>query len=91
VLYVEELIGPETVDTMPLETVAAFQDHGEVRRSLDEDVDGARKVFADLEAVGVDIEDVTNTLELEGVQKFKDSMEQLLAGLKSKRDELVAA
>jgi transaldolase len=91
VLYVEELIGPETVDTMPLETIRAFQDHGEARRTLDQDLDGARRVFDELRDAGVDYEDVTATLELEGVQKFKDSMEQLLEGLKPKRDAMAAA
>jgi transaldolase len=91
VLYVEELIGPETVDTMPIETIAAFQDHGRVERTLDRDVEGAHQVFRDIEAAGVDYEDVTNTLEIEGVQKFKDSMDQLLAGITAKRDAMVAA
>jgi transaldolase len=90
-LYVEELIGPETVNTMPTETIAAFQDHGKVARTLDADVEAARQVFADVEAAGVDYEDVTNTLEIEGVDKFKASMEQLLEGLAAKRDAMVAA
>jgi transaldolase len=91
VLYVEELIGPETVNTMPLETIKAFQDHGQVRRTLDQGVDEARQLVADLAEAGVDVEDVANTLELEGVQKFKDSMEQLLAGLEPKRDAMAPA
>ncbi|HEU4658784.1 MAG TPA: transaldolase [Capillimicrobium sp.] len=91
VLYVEELIGPETVDTMPKETIAAFQDHGRVERTLDRDLEAAHQVFRDLEAAGVDYEDVTNTLEIEGVQKFKDSMDELLSELEAKRDAMVAA
>jgi transaldolase len=91
VLYVEELIGPETVDTMPLETVRAFQDHGQVRRTLDQGLDEAHRVIDDLQAAGVDVQDVANTLELEGVKKFKDSMEQLLAGLEPKRAAMAPA
>ncbi|UGS37940.1 transaldolase [Capillimicrobium parvum] len=91
VIYVEELIGPETVNTMPIQTVKDFQDHGRVERTIDKDVDAAHQVFKDLEAAGVDYEDVTNTLELEGVEKFKDSMHELLAGIEAKRDSMVAA
>jgi len=91
VLYVDELIGPHTVNTMPGETIKAFQDHGKVARTLDADLDAAHQVFTDLEAAGVDYEDVTNTLELEGVQKFKDSMHELMAGIEAKRDAMVAA
>lgn len=89
-LYVEDLIGPATVNTMPIETIEAFQDHGVVARTLDADVEGARKLLADVEAAGVDYEDVTNTLEIEGVQKFKDSMQELLDGLSAKRDAVAA-
>src|SRR5579871_1755408 len=71
VMYVEELIGPHTVNTMPLETIEAFQDHGEVRGdTVTEGVDEAHKVFADLAEAGVDYDDVVLTLEQEGVQKF---------------------
>jgi transaldolase len=92
VMYVEELIGPHTVDTMPVETVAAFQDHGEVRGdTVTEDVEGAKAVFEQLAKAGVDVDDVTETLELEGVQKFADSFAELLDGVKSKRGALAAA
>jgi transaldolase len=89
VLYVEELIGAETVDTMPLETVEAFQDHGEVRLTLGEDVEEARELLDKLAAVGVDYADVTDTLEREGVEKFADSFRELLEGVEAKRGELV--
>src|ERR671918_1899408 len=89
VLYVEELIGPETVNTMPLETVEAFQDHGVVRLTLEEDVDEARELLDRLAAVGVDYTDVTDTLEREGVEKFSDSFRELLEGVEAKRGELV--
>jgi transaldolase len=92
VLYVEELIGPDTVDTMPEETIRAFQDHGEVRGdTVVEGLDEAHDVFEKLDKVGVDYDDVTLTLELEGVQKFADSFEQLLDGVRAKRGALAAA
>ena len=91
VLYVEELIGPETVNTMPRETIEAFQDHGEVRATLEEDVEGARELLDQLAAVGVDYADVTDTLEREGVEKFADSFRELLEGVEAKRSELVRA
>jgi transaldolase len=92
VLYVEELIGPDTVNTMPAETIAAFQDHGEVKAgSLTSGIDAARRLLDDLREVGVDYDDVVLTLEEEGVQKFADSFAELLAGIKAKRDQLVAA
>ena len=91
VLYVEQLIGPETVNTMPKETIAAFQDHGEVRLTLEEGLDEARRLFDELAEVGVDYDDVTRVLEEEGVQKFADSFEELLEGVRAKRAELVAA
>ncbi len=82
VLYVEELIGPQTVNTMPLETVAAFQDHGEVRgATLTEGVVEARGLLDELEAVGVSYDEVVAVLEAEGVQKFADSFAQLLVGI----------
>jgi transaldolase len=92
VLYVEELIGPNTVNTMPTETVAAFQDHGEVRgNTLEEDVDGAKALLDELASAGVDYDDVTAVLEREGVEKFADSFKDLLEGVAKKRDALVAA
>lgn len=91
VLYVEELIGPATVNTMPEETIEAFQDHGKVAETLTQDVDAAHKLFEDLRAAGVDYDDVTDTLEREGVQKFSDSFDELLDGIKSKRGELAPA
>jgi transaldolase len=92
VLYVEELIGPETVNTMPEETIRAFQDHGEIRG--DTVAKGLKKAHAlldDIAKVGVDYDDVTETLELEGVQKFADSFSELLAGVTQKREALATA
>ncbi|HSC90069.1 MAG TPA: transaldolase [Gaiellaceae bacterium] len=90
-LYVDELIGPETVNTMPLETIEAFQDHGTVADSLVRDVDAARALLDDLARVGVDYESVTDTLEAEGVQKFADSFQELLEGIKAKVSQLQPA
>jgi transaldolase len=91
VMYVEELIGPKTVNTMPLETIEAFQDHGRVGPTLEHDVEGAQRVFDELASVGVDYDDVVEVLEQEGVQKFSDSFEELLEGVRAKRGELVPA
>src|SRR6187551_264312 len=69
VMYVEELIGPQTVNTMPEETIRAFQDHGKVALTIEQNLDEARRVFEQVEAAGVSVDDVTHTLEVEGVQK----------------------
>ena len=87
-MYVEELIGPETVNTMPEETIRAFQDHGVVEDTLEKGIEKARKLLEELAAAGVDYDDVVLTLEEEGVQKFADSFEELLDGVRSKRGEL---
>ena len=87
VLYVEELIGPHTVNTMPEETIKAFQDHGEVRGdTVLEGVDEAQRLFEQLAAVGIDYDDVVATLEKEGVEKFSASFAELLDGVKAKRE-----
>jgi transaldolase len=91
VMYVEELIGPQTVNTMPLETVAAFQDHGEVALTLEEGVDDAERLLERLAEAGVDYDDVTATLEREGVEKFSDSFAELTDGIRAKSGELVPA
>jgi transaldolase len=91
VMYVEELIGPETVDTMPEETMVAFQDHGKVALTLTEDIDAARKLFENLAGAGIDYDDVSETLEREGVQKFADSFDELLEGIRAKRGQLAPA
>ena len=92
VMYVEELIGPETVNTMPLETIRAFQDHGEVRGdTVREGLDEAHALLQKLAEVGVDYDDVTETLEEEGVQKFADSFDQIVESIRAKRASLAAA
>ncbi len=89
VLYVEQLIGAATVNTMPFETILAFQDHGVCANTLSEGLDEARALLSDLAAAGVDYEDVVDTLEAEGVQKFADSFTALLTGIDAKRTALV--
>jgi transaldolase len=91
VMYVEELIGPKTVNTMPEETIEAFQDHGEVAPTLEQGIDEAERVFEQIRQAGVDYDDVTDTLEREGVQKFADSFAELLEGIRAKSGELAAA
>jgi transaldolase len=91
VIYVEELIGRDTVNTMPRETLEAFQDHGKVRDSLEEDVDGARRTLDAFAAAGIDYDDLVETLEREGVEKFAKSFQQLFADVETKRDAMVAA
>ena len=91
VLYVEELIGPQTVNTMPRETIEAIQDHGRVESTLERDVDQARRTFERFAEAGIDYDDVVAVLEREGVEKFADSFKKLLEGVARKRDQLVAA
>jgi transaldolase len=90
-LYVEELIGADTVNTMPEETIRAYQDHGSPQARLGSGLEQAHAVLADLKRAGVDYEDVTDTLEREGVQKFSDSFDELLAALRAKEESLTPA
>lgn len=91
VVYVEELIGPDTVNTMPEETIRAFQDHGVVAETLAQGADEAKRVLDAFAAAGVDYDDVVAVLEDEGVEKFADSFASLLAGVAAKHGELAAA
>jgi transaldolase len=91
VMYVEELIGPETVNTMPKETIKAFQDHGVVEPTLERGLDQARAHFRKLAEIGVDYDDVSETLEREGVEKFADSFRELIEGIEEKRKQLAPA
>jgi transaldolase/glucose-6-phosphate isomerase len=81
VMYVEELIGPDTVDTMPPATVDAFRDHGRLRNSLTEDVASAQKVMDDLAKAGISIKEVTAKLTADGVKLFADAFHELLAAV----------
>ena len=91
VLYVEELIGPDTVDTMPLDTIEAFLDHGRVERTLDRDLEGARRDLDAIEAEGISMRRVTDELIDEGVKAFGKSFDELLASIDSKRQALAPA
>ncbi len=91
VLYVESLIGPQTVNTMPRETIEDFQDHGRVEPTLEQDVDEARRTLERFAQAGVDYDAVVETLEREGVDKFAASFQELFDGIARKRDQLVAA
>src|SRR3954454_10766456 len=85
VIYVEELVGPDTVNTMPLETIRAFQDHGEVRGdTVLEGIEEANELLHELASAGVDYDDVTLTVEAEGVQKFADSFEEIVESVRAK-------
>ena len=85
VLYVEELIGPDTVNTLPPATLEAFRDHGEVACTIDQDVEGAEAAIAALPKFGIDLEAVTEKLQVDGVDAFAKSFEELLEALKKKR------
>jgi transaldolase len=88
VLYAEELIGPDTVDTMPLETVENFRDHGRVRYSIEDNIPQASAELAALEAVGIHYDQVTQQLQDEGVQRFADSFHELFKGIADKQQVL---
>lgn len=91
VMYVEELIGPHTVNTLPQETLQLFRDHGRVAPTLEQDPDGARRVFHQLASLGIDIKRVTQELEQAGVQAFIDSFRKLLEGVGAKRDLILTS
>jgi transaldolase len=91
VIYVEELVGPETVNTMPRETIEAVQDHGRIEGTLERGVDEARSTLEAFAEAGIDYDDVVAVLEREGVEKFAASFKELIDGVAAKRDQLVAA
>jgi transaldolase len=90
-VYVEELIGAETVATMPEETIRAFQNHGVPALRLETGLDEARSAFDELDAAGVDYDDVVATLEHEGIEKFVASFDELLHGVQDKRAVVASA
>ncbi len=92
VLYVEELIAPRTVNTMPPATIDAFRDHGEVRGdTAKEDLEGARRHLRTLAEVGIDLDDLTAQLEVDGIKQFADAFDTLLAEARTKVEALKAA
>jgi transaldolase len=88
VMYVEQLIGPDTVNTMPPATLEAFRDHGVVARTVDADLDVAERVLADLTALGIDMSQVTDKLLVDGIASFQKSFDGLLAGIERKMSAL---
>jgi len=87
-LYVDSLIGPDTVNTMPEHTLDAFVDHGTLQRTVDADLDAAHRVLSDVERLGVDMDDVSSTLEDQGVSTFSKSFDELLQSLTDKANAL---
>ncbi len=90
VLYIEELIGPETVNTVPPPTLDAFRDHGKLRNSLEENLDDARQVLAGLAGAGISLDEITDRLVKEAVQLFADSFDKLLGAVAHKRAAVLA-
>ncbi|MGA7613665.1 MAG: transaldolase [Thermoanaerobaculia bacterium] len=91
VMYVHELIGPDTVNTVPPATLDAFRDHGVVRETLDDDVDGARQVLEGLEAAGISLDEVTTELTREGVGSFTESFDSLMSTIEERRARFAGA
>ncbi len=88
VIYVEELVGPQTVNTLPPATLEAFRDHGEVRRSIDADLAAARQALDAVESAGISMRHVTDQLLNEGLSSFQKAFDTLLAGLEAKANAL---
>ena len=84
VMYVEELIGPRSINTLPPQTIEAFKDHGSVRRTVDANVDQAREVIVRLEKLGISMRDVTDKLLVDGIASFQKSFDSLIGGLEKK-------
>jgi transaldolase len=91
VMYVEELVGPRTINTVPPQTLEAFKDHGEVRRTVDANVDEASDVLEQLAKVGISMKDVTDKLLVDGLASFQKSFDSLIAGIAKKRDMVGAS
>ncbi len=85
-MYVDELIGNHTINTVPPQTLDAFRDHGKVALTIEKNLDKAKKAFSDLELVGISMQKVTQELEEEGVQAFSESYNSLIASVKNRRD-----
>ncbi len=85
VVYVEELIGPDTVDTVPPQTLVAFLEHGKVRASLEENLEGAHQAMVGLEKLGISMDHVTNQLEVEGVSSFSNAFTVLIKAVEERR------
>lgn len=91
VLYIEELIGPDTVNTVPPATLDGFRDHGELRDSLEENLDDARQVLAALADAGISLDAITRDLVTEGVRLFEDAADKLLGAVARKREKILGS
>lgn len=91
VMYVEDLIGPHTVNTMPPALIDAFKDHGDIQATVDKRLGAAEGLLRELEAVGVSIKDVTDKLLTDGLASFQKSFDTLIGGIEKKISELIAA
>lgn len=89
-IYVDNLIGPETVNTMPPATVEAFRDHGQLANTLEADIEGAGLVLDNLAELGINLDAITEQLQVDGVQAFINSFETLMAAITSKRERLIS-
>jgi transaldolase len=90
-MYIETLIGPDTVNTVPLETLKAYNDHGQPASRLEEGLEAAEKVLTDLASLGIVLDDITDKLEEEGVQKFNKPFAKLMEALDNKRKEALSS
>src|SRR5215218_2956244 len=89
-IYVDNLVGPETVNTMPKKTIEAVMDHGEIQPTLEEGVEEAKELLGRLREAGMDYEDVTDTLEQQGIEKFADPFNEMLEEVQNKSKQLVS-
>ena len=88
VLYVDGLIGPDTINTLPLETIEAFRDHGKAQQTVNTGIEEAEQSLTDLKKIGVNLDAITDQLQVDGVKAFADSLDQLLDALEEKRKKL---
>jgi transaldolase len=89
-VYVDNLVGAETVNTMPKKTIEAVMDHGEIRPTLEEGIEDAKELFGRLREAGMDYEDVTDTLEQQGIEKFTQPFDEMLEEIQNKSSQLVS-
>jgi len=90
VMYAEGLIGPDTVDTLPQATIDAFRDHGRAAVTLDQDLDEAQETLRQLGEIGIDLRQVTDQLQVDGVKLFTDAYRELIDGLREKQQAILA-
>ncbi|MBW3670847.1 MAG: transaldolase, partial [Acidobacteria bacterium] len=90
VLYVENLIGPDTVNTLPPATYDAFRDHGNVERTIDKDLEEAEKVLRTIEEAGISLEEITEKLTTDGVASFEKSFVSLLGTIEARESEVTS-